>query len=71
MSKVTGYSRVQIGLHWGIVLLLLVNFFTHEAMKRLEDDTLARCDELIEGRPVTIRSSDPRLRTQSKGVVFG
>ena len=33
MSKVIGYSRVQIGLHWGIVLLLLVNFFTHEAMK--------------------------------------
>ena len=54
-----------------VILFPHLTFFTHEAMKRLEDDTLARCDELIEGRPVTIRSSDPRLRTQSKGVVFG
>ena len=41
-----------------------------EAMRRLEEDTLARCLELIEGRPVTVRSHDPRLRAQTSGVVF-
>jgi len=45
-------------------------FYTHEAMERLERETLERCDELLQGRPVLIKSHDPRLRSQLDGVVF-
>jgi len=47
-----------------------LTFYTHEAMQRLEDDTLARCLEALEGRPLTVRSQDPRLRAQTIGVRF-
>ncbi|QKC98086.1 2-hydroxyacid dehydrogenase [Mesorhizobium sp. NZP2298] len=53
-----------------VILFPHLTFFTHEAMRRLEDDTLARCFEILEGRPVTIRSQDPRLRAQISGVSF-
>lgn len=53
-----------------VILFPHLTFFTHEAMARLEDDTLARCFELLEGRPLTIRSHDPRLRAQTQGVTF-
>ncbi|MFZ1725121.1 MAG: cytochrome b/b6 domain-containing protein [Albidovulum sp.] len=33
MSDVTGYSRSQIGVHWGIALLLGVSYFSSDAMK--------------------------------------
>jgi D-3-phosphoglycerate dehydrogenase len=45
-----------------------LTFYTHEAMQRLEDETLARCFEALEGRPLTVRSHDPRLRAQPLGV---
>jgi D-3-phosphoglycerate dehydrogenase len=48
-----------------VILFPHLTFFTHEAMHRLSEDTLARCDEMLAGRPVTIRSHDPRLRRQS------
>jgi D-3-phosphoglycerate dehydrogenase len=53
-----------------VILFPHVTFFTHEAMRRLEDDTLARCFEVLDGQPVTIRSHDPRLRAQTTGVRF-
>lgn len=53
-----------------VILFPHLTFFTHEAMRRLEDDTLARCFEVLEGRPVTIRSHDPRLRAQTASVSF-
>ncbi|BCM20662.1 2-hydroxyacid dehydrogenase [Mesorhizobium sp. J8] len=53
-----------------VILFPHLTFFTYEAMQRLEDDTLARCFEVLEGRPVTIRSRDPRLRAQTAGVEF-
>ncbi|MBZ9848326.1 C-terminal binding protein [Mesorhizobium sp. CA14] len=53
-----------------VILFPHLTFFTYEAMRRLEDDTLARCFEVLEGRPVTIRSHDPRLRAQTAGVEF-
>ena len=52
------------------ILFPHLTFFTREAMQRLEDDTLARCFEVLEGRPVTVRSLDPRLRAQNSGVSF-
>tara|TARA_R110000772_G_scaffold73216_1_gene159456 strand:- start:89674 stop:90690 length:1017 start_codon:yes stop_codon:yes gene_type:complete len=53
-----------------VILLPHLTFFTHEAMDRLERETLARCREVLEGRPVTVKSPDPRLRAQTKGVRF-
>lgn len=53
-----------------VILFPHLTFFTAPAMRRLEEDTLARCFELLDGRPVTIRSHDPRLRAQRNGVVF-
>lgn len=45
-----------------VILFPHVTFFTAEAMHRLEAETLERCLEIIEGRPVIIRSDDPRLK---------
>jgi D-3-phosphoglycerate dehydrogenase len=53
-----------------VILFPHLTFYTDEAMRRLTDDTLARCFEILEGRPVLIKSNDPRLRAQTKGVVF-
>ena len=47
-----------------------LTFYTHEAMRRLEDETLERCIEALEGRPLTVKSRDPRLRLQTHGVLF-
>jgi D-3-phosphoglycerate dehydrogenase len=45
-------------------------FYTQEAMDRLEQETLERCDELLQGRPVRVKSRDPRLTSQTHGVRF-
>jgi D-3-phosphoglycerate dehydrogenase len=54
-----------------VILFPHLTFYTQEAMRRLTDDALARCREILEGRPVLVKSHDPRLRAQHKGVVFG
>lgn len=54
-----------------VILTPHLTFFTAEAMERLKADTLARCDEILQGKPVLVKSADPRLRAQGKGVVFG
>jgi len=53
-----------------VILFPHLTFFTVEAMQRLCDDTLARCFEVLDGKPVQIRSHDPRLRAQTRNVVF-
>jgi D-3-phosphoglycerate dehydrogenase len=53
-----------------VILSPHLTFYTREAMARLEADTLERCREVLEGRPVTVRSRDPRLRAQTRGVHF-
>ena len=53
-----------------VILLPHLTFYTREAMARLEADTLERCKEVLEGRPVSVRSRDPRLRAQTRGVRF-
>jgi D-3-phosphoglycerate dehydrogenase len=47
-----------------------LTFFTREAMQRLEEETLERCFEILDGRPTQVKSRDPRLRTQRQGVRF-
>lgn len=45
-----------------VILSPHLTFYTAEAMQRLEAETLERCFEILEGRPVTVKSRDPRLR---------
>jgi D-3-phosphoglycerate dehydrogenase len=47
-----------------VILSPHLTFYTAEAMQRLEQETLERCLEIIEDRPVTILSKDPRLQTK-------
>jgi D-3-phosphoglycerate dehydrogenase len=51
-----------------VILSPHLTFYTHEAMKRLEDETFERCLEVLEGRSVTLKSKDPRLTVQTHGV---
>jgi D-3-phosphoglycerate dehydrogenase len=53
-----------------VIMLPHLTFYTADAMQRLERETLQRCIELLEGRPVLVKSHDPRLRAQEHGVVF-
>jgi D-3-phosphoglycerate dehydrogenase len=53
-----------------VILFPHLTFYTEEAMRRLTADTLARSFEILEGRPVLVKSHDPRLRAQRRGVVF-
>lgn len=53
-----------------VVIFPHLTFYTKEAMDRLEEDTLARCFEALEGKPVLVRSKDPRLTAQTAGVRF-
>jgi D-3-phosphoglycerate dehydrogenase len=47
-----------------VILTPHLAFYTAEAMERLESETLDRCREILEGRSVTIHSTDWRLRRQ-------
>lgn len=49
-----------------VILLPHLTFYTHEAMHRLELETMERITEVMENRPVTIKSKDPRLQNQTK-----
>jgi len=53
-----------------VILSPHLTFYSREAMARLEAQTLERCREVLEGRPLTVRSRDPRLRAQTRGVRF-
>lgn len=53
-----------------VILTPHLAFWTQESLQRLEEDTLARCFEVLEGRPVLIKSADPRLTSQTAGVRF-
>lgn len=54
-----------------VLLLPHLTFWTSEAMARLEADARDRLMEMIEGRPVTVRSKDPRLQDQPGTRVGG
>jgi D-3-phosphoglycerate dehydrogenase len=53
-----------------VILSPHLTVYTHEAMRRLEDETLARCFEALRGEPLQVASRDPRLRAQTQGVRF-
>jgi D-3-phosphoglycerate dehydrogenase len=67
---VSGHPLSPLHAMDNVVLWPHLTFHTAEAMRRLEDETLERCFEILEGRPVLVKSSDPRLRSQGAGVRF-
>lgn len=66
----TGHPLGALYAMDNVILSPHLTFYTQEAMARLEAETLERCTEVLEGRPVTVKSRDPRLRAQRKGVRF-
>jgi D-3-phosphoglycerate dehydrogenase len=69
--SLSGHSLSPLFNLPNVLLLPHLTFYTDEAMERLENETLERCDEILEGRRVLVKSHDRRLRSQSHGVVFG
>lgn len=53
-----------------VILVPHLTFYTLEAMQRLQEATLERCFEILEGRPVLVKSKDPRLTSQRHAVAF-
>lgn len=66
----TGHPLSPLFTRPNVILTPHLAFYTEEAMERLEVETLERCDELLAGRPVLVKSHDPRLRRQPRGVTF-
>ena len=50
-----------------VILMPHLTFYTEEAMHRLELETLERIAEVMDNKPVTIKSKDPRLQNQTIG----
>ena len=67
----TGHPLSALYAMDNVIVFPHLTFFTREAMERLEKETLERCFEILEGRPVLVKSKDPRLRGQTRGVRFG
>ena len=53
-----------------VILMPHLTFYTHEAMHHLEQETLERCFEILQGQPVTIKSKDPRLVSQNPKIAI-
>ena len=66
----TGHALSPLFDMDNVILLPHLTFYTREAMQRLEEETLQRCDELLSGSPVRVKSRDPRLTSQRHGVRF-
>jgi D-3-phosphoglycerate dehydrogenase len=58
----TGHPLSRLFEMPNVLLTPHLTFYTAEAMRRLEDETLERCFEILEGRKVLVKSEDPRLR---------
>jgi len=63
MSPIMGLDNVLLTPH--------LAFWTAEARERLMAEALERCEELLDGKPLTVLSKDPRLVTQVKNARLG
>lgn len=72
VEPLTRHDHLLSGLyeHENVILMPHLTFYTGEAMQRLEVETIERCVELLTGKDVLVKSTDPRLRAQTKGVIF-
>jgi len=66
----SGHPLSELYAMDNVILFPHLTFYTLEAMQRLEQETLERCNEVLQGRPVLIKSKDPRLLDQPGGVVY-
>ncbi len=66
----TGHAMGSLFGRPNVIMLPHLTFYTAEAMQRLQLETLERCREVLDGRPVLVKSHDPRLRAQTSGVIF-
>ncbi len=57
----TGHPLSRLYQMPNVLLSPHLTFYTAEAMRRLEVETLERCFEILEGREVLVKSEDPRL----------
>lgn len=67
----SGHPLSELFAMDNVILFPHLTFYTAEAMRRLEDEALARSFEILQGRPVLVTSLDPRLRAQTRDVIFG
>ena len=65
-----GHPLASLHAMDNVMLWPHLTFYNAEALRRLEEETLERCFEILEGRPVLVKSRDPRLRAQAAGVRF-
>lgn len=66
----SGHALSELYAMDNVILSPHLTFYTAEAMFRLEQESLQRCHEILEGRPVLIKSKDPRLQGQPQGVTY-
>ncbi len=66
----SGHRVSSLFEHPNVILSPHITFYTREAMQRLETETIERCREVLGGEKLLIKSTDPRLLRQQKGVTF-
>lgn len=66
----TDHSLRKLFLMDNVLLFPHLTFYTREAMARLEEEVLERCAEVVAGKPLIIRSKDPRLQGQTTRVRY-
>jgi D-3-phosphoglycerate dehydrogenase len=66
----SGHPLSELYAMDNVILFPHLTFYTAEAMYRLEEETLQRCFEALDGQPLVIKSRDPRLLGQEHGVIY-
>lgn len=66
----TDHPLAALYSHPNVILSPHLTFYTKEAMHRLEQETLTRCDEILTGKPVKIYSDDSRLSGQAPPACY-
>ena len=68
--SLTGHPLSELFAMDNVLLSPHLTFYTHEAMRRLEQEVIERCAEILSGQPVLVKSHDARLTSQQHGVRF-
>ena len=66
----SGHALSELYAMSNVILMPHLTFYTRESMQRLEQETLQRCFEALEGKPLRVKYRDPRLLSQEHGVRF-
>ena len=66
----TSHRLAPLYKHPAVILSPHLTFYTYEAMNRLEQETLERCEEILQGKTVQIKSADARLAGQNQLATY-